>query len=169
MILTKKVSIVSFHNQERCNEQPCPVDGGYTGWSPWSQCSVTCGNGTQQRYRSCTNPPPANNGTSCTGSDKETRICTTEICPTPSPTPGIAPIHGGYSRWSYWSGCSLRFRIFFEVNPVRNQGRSSHGQQTCRQEAEESSGVYGRSNLPTQERYSYSWRLLTVESLVVSL
>ncbi|KAJ7381767.1 hypothetical protein OS493_039139 [Desmophyllum pertusum] len=98
--------------------------------------------GTRRRSRSCTSPPPANGGRWPAGDwDRATEspeIVTHHKCP--------------------------RFRIFFEVNPVRNQRRSSHGQQTCRQEAEESSGVYGSTNQPTQERYSYSWRLLTVES-----
>lgn len=33
-----------------CNRQPCPVE-----WraGPWSQCSVTCGNGTQERQVLC--------------------------------------------------------------------------------------------------------------------
>ena len=60
------------------------VDGGYSDWSSWSLCTATCNNGTQQRLRSCTNPPPANGGKQCTGPDKETRICgNSNTCPLP--------------------------------------------------------------------------------------
>ena len=42
------------------------VDGGYTDWSI-SECSVTCGGGTQTLTRTCTNPPPSNGGKDCSG------------------------------------------------------------------------------------------------------
>ena len=41
------------------------INGGYTHWSEWSECSVTCGNGTRLRYRNCTNPEPMGGGTNC--------------------------------------------------------------------------------------------------------
>ena len=61
----------------------CSVVGGFSTWSSWSECSVTCGGGIQQRNRSCTNPQPGNNGTKCMGLAHETRICASEMCPTP--------------------------------------------------------------------------------------
>ncbi|CAH3021140.1 unnamed protein product, partial [Porites evermanni] len=42
------------------------IDGGYTDWSA-SDCSVTCGGGTQTLTRTCTNPPPSNGGKNCSG------------------------------------------------------------------------------------------------------
>ncbi|MFO0456605.1 MAG: thrombospondin type-1 domain-containing protein, partial [Alphaproteobacteria bacterium] len=38
------------------------VDGG---WSDWSACSPSCGDGTQTR--TCTNPPPSGGGANCSG------------------------------------------------------------------------------------------------------
>ncbi|XP_078581905.1 scavenger receptor cysteine-rich domain-containing protein DMBT1-like [Branchiostoma floridae x Branchiostoma japonicum] len=58
------------------------TDGGWTGWSPWSACSVTCGVGTQTRDRSCTNPAPAHGGADCAGLTRETQACNTGVsCP----------------------------------------------------------------------------------------
>jgi len=71
-------------NSTACNLQPCPpVAGVFSDWSPWSECSVSCGGGTQQRNRSCTNPRPGNNGTKCKGPAHETQTCASEMCPTP--------------------------------------------------------------------------------------
>ncbi|XP_056218631.1 properdin-like [Falco biarmicus] len=41
-----------------CHLPCCPVAGGWTPWSPWSGCSVTCGVGTLRRSRACADPPP---------------------------------------------------------------------------------------------------------------
>jgi len=55
-----------------------PVNGGWTGWS---SCSASCGGGTQSR--SCTNPTPANGGSSCSGSASQ--ACNTQACATNCP------------------------------------------------------------------------------------
>uniref|UniRef100_A0A8C9VHG3 Subcommissural organ spondin n=1 Tax=Scleropages formosus TaxID=113540 RepID=A0A8C9VHG3_SCLFO len=56
------------------------VDGGWTPWSVWSDCPVTCGHGTQIRTRACVNPPPRNNGTECPGPEREAQNCHTPPC-----------------------------------------------------------------------------------------
>ena len=57
------------------------VDGGYTDFGDWSECSAECGGGTQTRTRTCTNPAPANGGADCVGDSSETRECNTQACP----------------------------------------------------------------------------------------
>ena len=57
------------------------VDGGWDKWSVWSKCSVTCGGGTHERYRSCTNPAPQHGGADCTGQDVMSEACNTNNCP----------------------------------------------------------------------------------------
>jgi len=74
--------------KESCNiEEPCPVNGGYTEWSEFSECTVTCGGGVRERTRECTNLTPENNGKNCEelGPAKESEICNTEACPTKPP------------------------------------------------------------------------------------
>ncbi|KAG8579259.1 hypothetical protein GDO81_010779 [Engystomops pustulosus] len=59
-----------------CNRQPCPVQ-----WrvGPWSQCSVTCGNGTQERQALCGSSD--NKIDNCKDDKPETiRICRLSSC-----------------------------------------------------------------------------------------
>ena len=59
------------------------VDGGYSDFGDWSECSAECGGGTQTRTRTCTNPAPANGGADCVGDNSETRECNPQRCPRP--------------------------------------------------------------------------------------
>lgn len=71
----------------KCNTQPCPVDGGYSEWTKFSECSVSCGGGKQERTRECTNPKPENGGHDCEelGPSSATKECNTAACPKPTP------------------------------------------------------------------------------------
>lgn len=63
------------------------VDGGYSEWTKFSECSVSCGGGKQERTRECTNPKPENGGKNCKelGPPSETNECNTAACPKPTP------------------------------------------------------------------------------------
>ena len=54
------------------------VNGGYSDFGTWSECSAECGGGTQTRTRNCTNPAPAHGGADCVG---ESSDCNTHPCP----------------------------------------------------------------------------------------
>lgn len=56
------------------------VDGGWGPYSDWSQCSATCGEGSQVRSRNCNNPEPQNGGKSCIGDAEDVRTCNVEEC-----------------------------------------------------------------------------------------
>ena len=58
-----------------------PVNGSWTDWGEWTACSPTCGNGTETRSRSCTNPAPRYGGEDCEGDAVETRECENPECP----------------------------------------------------------------------------------------
>ncbi|XP_044243814.3 hemicentin-1 isoform X3 [Ursus arctos] len=72
------------------------VHGGYSQWSTWRACSVTCGKGIQKRSRLCNNPFPANGGKPCQGSDSEMQNCQRKLC----------PVDGSWSEWSPWEECT---------------------------------------------------------------
>lgn len=61
---------------------PCPltVPRGWTLWSSWSYCSVSCGGGSQVRTRSCTVSAPPHGSLSCEGPDTQTRHCGQQLC-----------------------------------------------------------------------------------------
>ncbi|WAR32006.1 CSPG2-like protein [Mya arenaria] len=51
------------------------VNGSWSAWGDWGECSVTCGSGQRSRYRQCDNPVPANGGFDCVGENKEVGPC----------------------------------------------------------------------------------------------
>ncbi|XP_032396478.1 adhesion G protein-coupled receptor B3 isoform X7 [Etheostoma spectabile] len=77
-----------------CNIALCPVDGQWQEWSSWSDCSVTCANGTQQRTRQCS--VAAHGGSECRGHWAESRECHNPDC----------TANGQWNPWGPWSGCS---------------------------------------------------------------
>ena len=58
------------------------MDGGYTEWSDWRECSVTCGGGVMTRSRTCSNPSPKDGGKNCDGLGpaEEKEGCNGEEC-----------------------------------------------------------------------------------------
>lgn len=88
---------------------PVRQDGGWSLWSPWSSCSVTCGEGQITRIRHCNAPVPQLGGNDCDGSGRETQRCTAKPCPSEY-----------YSTW----GGTLK-RISVTAAPVSNNPTSS--------------------------------------------
>lgn len=58
------------------------VDGEWSNWQSWGQCTASCENGTMTRQRTCDNPAPAYGGQNCSGTGQETKPCDTgKACP----------------------------------------------------------------------------------------
>ncbi|XP_048340195.1 thrombospondin-1 [Sphaerodactylus townsendi] len=82
-----------------CCPRCWPSDYAEDVWSPWSEwttCSVTCGNGIQQRGRSCDSLNHR-----CEGSSIQTRTCNMRECDKRFKQ------DGRWSHWSPWSSCSV--------------------------------------------------------------
>eukprot|EP00794_Sanderia_malayensis_P011277 gene11277-12457_t len=80
---------------ESCSLLPCAVDGAWTEWSSWSNCSKSCRGGARTRQRSCDNPAPSNGGLECAGAFQDSVGCNFFQC----------PVNGGFSQWTPWSYC----------------------------------------------------------------
>nr|ADX36088.1 thrombospondin-1 [Ambystoma mexicanum] len=84
-----------------CHIQDCDKrfkqDGGWSHWSPWSTCSVTCGSGHVTRIRLCNSPTPQMNGRPCEGEARENKPCQKDPC----------PINGHWGPWSLWDTCTV--------------------------------------------------------------
>uniref|UniRef100_A0A3B4G0D2 Brain-specific angiogenesis inhibitor 1-like n=1 Tax=Pundamilia nyererei TaxID=303518 RepID=A0A3B4G0D2_9CICH len=63
-------------------------------WTPWSACSVTCGEGWQGRSRVCAT---SSFTTQCTGPLRENRPCNNTV---------VCPVDGAWDEWTPWSLCS---------------------------------------------------------------
>ncbi|CAH1795922.1 unnamed protein product [Owenia fusiformis] len=86
-LLPGGTSGTSFTETAECNTEACPVDGMWSGWSDYGECSEICGGGIKTRTRTCNNPPPSGNGLLCEGFDgvrklteDDTLECNTEEC-----------------------------------------------------------------------------------------
>ncbi|KAL4216637.1 hypothetical protein ACF0H5_024360 [Mactra antiquata] len=85
---------------DSCNIDLCrhqKLDGQWSTWSDWTQCVVTCDNGTVSRQRTCSNPAPSGGGQNCTGQSSQIKQCFTA-------TP--CPVDGNWSEWGHWGSCS---------------------------------------------------------------
>lgn len=87
---------ISSEAEECSTGVPCPVDGAWSFWSSWSDCSAVCGLGTKIRRRFCNSPAPLFGGFPCPGPTEEVRECETGI---------ICPIDGHWGFWTAWSNC----------------------------------------------------------------
>ncbi|KFM68295.1 Semaphorin-5B, partial [Stegodyphus mimosarum] len=66
---------------------PCPVatvspiDGHWSEWSTWEECSAPCAGGIQIRRRRCNSPPPQHGGRECLGCNQDFKFCNLHACP----------------------------------------------------------------------------------------
>ncbi|CAC5361884.1 unnamed protein product [Mytilus coruscus] len=61
------------------------VNGGWSSYSGWSECSKSCAGGTRSRVRFCDSPAPEPDGQFCIGSDTDVGNCNTDSCPVCKP------------------------------------------------------------------------------------
>lgn len=68
----------SFHPSAFIHFLVSLVEGQWLEWGPWSQCSVTCNTGTQERQRRCSSS--VHGWAECKGLHQESRECTNPSC-----------------------------------------------------------------------------------------
>ncbi|ELV11507.1 Hemicentin-1 [Tupaia chinensis] len=57
------------------------VDGSWSEWSPWEECTRSCGRGNRTRTRTCSNPLAQHGGRPCDGNAVEVIMCNIRPCP----------------------------------------------------------------------------------------
>ncbi|XP_075402480.1 A disintegrin and metalloproteinase with thrombospondin motifs 10 isoform X2 [Tenrec ecaudatus] len=100
--------------------RPEGVDGAWGSWTPWGDCSRTCGGGVSSSSRHCDSPRPTIGGKYCLGERRRYRSCNMDDCP-----PGSqdfremqcsefdsVPFRGKFYTWKTYRGggvkaCSL--------------------------------------------------------------
>jgi hypothetical protein len=80
--------------ERTCNTAPCATDCVVAQWGAWSTCTKTCGEGSQQRTRTSTEPKFG--GKACLHSN-EGSTCNAHAC----------PIDCSMGQWGRYSDCSL--------------------------------------------------------------
>ncbi|XP_059169957.1 uncharacterized protein LOC131951632 [Physella acuta] len=81
-----------------------PTDGGWSMWTSWTACSVTCGTGRKSRFRICNEPTPKHGGRFCSGDPVEWRPCELH-CPEAIPR---TPLHSPNLDPNCACGCKKR-------------------------------------------------------------
>ncbi|XP_062578069.1 semaphorin-5A-like isoform X2 [Saccostrea cucullata] len=84
IVSTSSVCLDKQIESKDCNSIPCdkiPLNGGWSSWKEMVKCSKSCGGGMRIRYRTCSNPIPANGGQFCVGASVKTTLCNDQPCP----------------------------------------------------------------------------------------
>lgn len=98
--------------RQLCNSQACLPNGQpsrttnepqWSDWTPWNQCSVSCGGGSQARYRRCQTPQNTI-AFSCPGKTMDIRHCDELPC-SANPSRGFTS-NGIWAKWGEWTPCS---------------------------------------------------------------
>ncbi|GMR39632.1 hypothetical protein PMAYCL1PPCAC_09827, partial [Pristionchus mayeri] len=88
--------LINEFGQENVDDGGDPVPCGISEWSPWGNCSVTCGRGKRTRTRHI-EMFPRNGGAACPDLLTQELHCTMPPCP-------LTGCRAG--SWSRWSSCS---------------------------------------------------------------
>ncbi|XP_068605494.1 properdin-like [Brachionichthys hirsutus] len=126
-----------------CNVPPCPVDGAWGSWSPFSSCPVTCGMGLQVSTRTCDSPAPKYGGKACSGEGRQTSVCNANV---------HCPVDGVWSEWSPWNACKHPFVKTTNFR-CRRLGGSQVRERTCLHRAHNGSICRGHGLSETRVCY----------------
>ncbi|XP_022073264.2 properdin [Acanthochromis polyacanthus] len=118
-------------------KSPCPVDGFWSGWSNWGECTASCipqGRApVRTRRRSCSNPAPSTTppGGGCQGDNRQVEHC--------NHLPHCK-VDGGWGSWSPFTSCPVTCGVGFQVSIRRcDSPAPQHGGRQCPGEGRRSS------------------------------
>ena len=80
LLSTNATCTETLEETDFCNTECCPVDGTWSTWGDWSNCSAECNSGIRRRSRTCDSPSPSCNGQKCPGPGVEFEQCNIEPC-----------------------------------------------------------------------------------------
>lgn len=105
---------------EVCNNSECFLNGGWSGWSTWGECSRSCGAGMRFRTRSCTRPIPSR-GSNCIGPKTERGSCHLMPCEV---YPHVVAVFNGDSflHYNFPQKRSTLFHSFIRFMPLSPHG-----------------------------------------------
>lgn len=103
------------------------INGGWSEWSDYTNCTPSCDGGVRYRERTCTNPPPQNGGDECLGPSKAYwEICNSDVeCDWSEPSfrdKQCKLINANYTAYykSNVNPCSLFCRLGRAAYPIGN-------------------------------------------------
>ncbi|XP_034264327.1 uncharacterized protein LOC117660389 isoform X2 [Pantherophis guttatus] len=103
------------------NLRPCPTNGGWSVWSPWSVCLETC-SGIKKRLRLCDSPPASRGGLPCKGEKEQLGLCHSSHC----------AVDGAWSLWASWTPCPVSCGLGVVRRSRRcNSPSPEHGGKNC--------------------------------------
>ena len=102
---------------EPCNSDPCPVDCMVSAFGDYTQCTKTCGSGSQTGYRSITRVAEAG-GIACPALS-HTRICNAHSC----------PVHCTLTQWGDYGACDKTCGASFATRTRQVKYAHAHGGQ----------------------------------------
>ena len=100
--------------------QPCPVDCELAAFSPWSQCTKSCGTGSQHRRRTEITDSlqvKLTGGAAC-GALEETQSCSTQLCADAC----VVSLWGAWEKCSRSCGTGIQNRARSIISEAKNGG-----------------------------------------------
>ncbi|XP_039258341.2 SCO-spondin-like [Styela clava] len=125
---------LAFKYQD-CNIKKCPV---FAEWSPWGECSQTCGAGVSKAIRTCNHGKIGDEG--CIGETERTMECLETEC-------------ASWGEYNEWSECSLTCGRGRRVRS-RECTNGEIGDAGCPPDQENELGECNKQNCPTFTEWS---------------
>jgi len=109
-----------------------PADCQWSNWTAWSQCSQTCGGGTQTRNRSVAIQAETG-GAACAGAASDMQACNDFFC----------PVDCVMGNWSQWSQCDEPCGPGVQTRERNVSVPASHGGRACSNPVEQRNCTIG--------------------------